>query len=184
MIEKVLWGIRALYYDILTHNIQMPSYIGKPIFISNKKNLKIGKNCRIYPGIRAEIVDKYSYIEIGNNVSIGQNFHIVSYNETLKIGNDVTISGNVFVTNCNHSYTTIGKHVLEQELIFQHTEIGDGCFIGYGAVVQAGTVLGKQCIVGANSVVKGIFPDYSVIVGSPGRIVKHYDFELKEWIKV
>ncbi len=184
MLKKIIWGIRALLYSIIYRNIEMPSYIGKPIYISNSRNVKFGKRCRVYPGIRAELIGNAASVKIGDNVSIGQNFHVVSDKETLKIGNDVTISGNVLITNCDHSYEEIGMHILDQELILQHTEIGDGCFIGYGAVIQAGTVLGKQCIVGANAVVQGTFDDYSVIAGVPARTIKKYDKKTKKWIKV
>lgn len=184
VLRKILWGIRALAYSIAYCKIEFPSYIGKPIYISNPKKLKFGKRCRIYPGLRAEFVGNTSSINIGENVSIGQNFHVVSYIENLKIGNNVTISGNVLITNCDHSYASIDTHILDQPLIMKHTEIGDGCFIGYGAVIQAGTTLGKQCIVGANSVVRGKFPDYSVIAGAPAKIVKMYDRSSKSWLKV
>ena len=48
---------------------------------------------------------------------------------------------------------------------------------------MAGTTLGKQCIVGANSVVKGNYPDYCVIVGAPAKIVKKYNMERCIWQK-
>lgn len=51
------------------------------------------------------------------------------------------------------------------------------------AVIQAGTILGKQCIVGANAVVRGHFPPYCVIVGVPARIVKRYDEKSGAWKK-
>lgn len=51
------------------------------------------------------------------------------------------------------------------------------------AVIQAGTILGKQCIVGSNAVVRGHFPDYCVIVGVPARIVKRYDDKSGVWKK-
>ena len=183
-VAKLFWGIRAVLYKLRFGSIGAPSYIGRPTYISSYKKVFLGKRCRVYPGLRAELVGGNARITVGDNVSIGQNFHVVSYNDNLNIGNDVTISGNVLITNCDHDYKKINVHILEQELIYQKTEIGDGCFIGYGAVVQAGTILGKQCIVGANSVVCGKFPDYSVIVGAPAHIVKMYNSETDEWRKV
>jgi len=53
-----------------------------------------------------------------------------------------------------------------------------------GVAIQAGTVLGKQCIVGANSVVRGVFPDYSVIAGVPARIIKRFNFDKNKWEKI
>lgn len=180
-IMKVFWGLRAMAYKLKLGKISMPSYIGKPVFISRPKQIFCGGGVRIYPGLRAELADKKSRIVLGSNISIGQNFHVVSYEDDLIIGDNVTISGNVFISNCDHDYRKIGVHILEQELIGRKTVISDGCYIGYGAVILAGTVLGKQCIVGANSVVRGEFPDYCVIVGSPGRVVKQYNQEKHIW---
>ena len=171
-IRKIFWGFRAFIYGLFT-TYKMPGYIGKPIYISNLKKMFFGKRVRIYPGLRAEIIKDTGSIEIGENTSIGQNFHIVSNNEKLVIGKNVVISGNVFITNCDHSYDKKDIHIFDQELVTKHTEIGDNCFIGYGAVIQAGTILGKQCIVGANAVVRGKFKDYSVIAGAPAKVIKN-----------
>ena len=51
------------------------------------------------------------------------------------------------------------------------------------STILPGTMLGKHCVVGANSVVRGVFPDYCVIVGTPAIKVKHFDFELNKWIR-
>ena len=50
-------------------------------------------------------------------------------------------------------------------------------------MIQSGTILGKQCIVGANSVVRGQFPDYCVIAGNPAKIIKKYNFNTRKWEK-
>lgn len=171
---KINWGLRSVWYRILLRNIGFPSYIGKPVYVSSWKNIIIGSRFRIYPGLRAEIVNKNSFLKIGENVSIGQNFHVVSYNDELKIGDNVTIAGNVFVTNCDHNYKGIYKSILENELIYKKTVIGDNCFIGNNAVILAGTSLGEGCVVGANAVLKGKYPPYSVIIGVPGKVVKKY----------
>ena len=73
---------------------------------------------------------------------------------------------------------------MEQKRIVKTTSVGKNCFIGFGACIQAGTVLGKQCIVGANSVVRGHYSDYSVIAGVPARVIKRYNAETQKWEKV
>ena len=184
MIFKIFWILRGLIYKPFFGKFAFPSYIGKPIFIGNFKRIFIGKRVRIFLGARIEVVDKNSSIVFEDNISIGQNLHIISGSgQELRIGKNTTFSANVFVTNIDHQYDEINKHILEQPLVSAKTHIGENCFIGYGAVIQAGTILGKQCIVGANAVVRGHFPDYCVIVGVPARIVKRYDEKSGSWKK-
>lgn len=184
MIFKIFWIIRAMLYKPFFGKFGFPSYIGKPIFIGCFKRIFIGKRVRIFPGARIEVVDKNSSIVFENNISIGQNLHIISGSgQELRIGKNTTFSANVFVTNIDHQYNEINKHILEQPFVSAKTYIGENCFIGYGAVIQAGTILGEQCIVGANAVVRGHFPDYCVIVGIPAKIVKRYDEQSGIWRK-
>lgn len=180
---KVFWGIRALLYKPFFARIGAPSYIGKPCFIEGRKKIEIGGRVRIFPGIRMEAIGT-GRIKIGSNTAIEQNVHITSSGSELCIGNNVTILANTFITNLDHQYTDIDKSILEQGAIERETEIGDGCFIGYGAAIQAGTILGNHCVVGAGSVVRGKYPDYSVLVGSPARVVKRYNPSTKCWEKV
>lgn len=182
-IVKYFWVIRAVIYKAWFGKFGNFSYIGKPVILEGTKQVKIGNRVRIYPGVRIEAHGE-GKITIQDNVSIGQNFHITSIGSELVIGKDTTISGNVLITNNDHDYKQIGVHILKQEHLTKETKIGDNCFIGYGAVIQAGTILGRQCIVGANSVVRGEFPDHSVIVGAPARVVKRYNPDSDEWERI
>lgn len=183
-LAKCFWAIRGILYKLKFKKFGNLSYIGKPISLLGVKNVSVGDKVRIYPGVRIETHGDNATIEIKKNVSIGQNFHITSGGPDLIIGENTTISGNVFITNIDHQYQNIDVHILNQEHDIKETKIGSNCFIGYGAAIQAGTILGKQCIVGTNSVVRGVFPDYSVIVGAPARVVKRYNLESEVWEKV
>jgi acetyltransferase-like isoleucine patch superfamily enzyme len=181
-IYKLFWTLRGLIYKLFFHQFGFPSYIGKPIGLLGIRRVVIGRRVRIQPGLRME-THKNGWIKISEDVSIGQNFHIISNQEVLSIGAHTTISACVFITNVDHDYQQIGVHIMLQPMIVKKTEIGENCFIGYGAAIQAGTTLGRQCVVGANSVVRGVFPDYCVIVGAPARIVKRYNAEIQQWQK-
>ncbi|MFZ8967362.1 MAG: acyltransferase, partial [Ilumatobacteraceae bacterium] len=52
--------------------------------------------------------------------------------------------------------------------------IGDGSWLGTGTVVLPGASIGRHVAVGANSVVTGSLPDYSVAVGAPARVIRQY----------
>lgn len=181
-IVKFLWVGRALIYKLFLRRVGNFSYMGKPCFIEGGRNISIGNRTRIFPGIRMEAIGE-GKINIGNNCAIEQNVHIISEGTFLRIGDDATISANCFITNTDHCYEDISKSVMEQRHLLQETEIGDGCFLGYGTAIQAGTKLGKHCIVGAHSVVRGTYDDYCVIVGAPAKVIKKYNLEKDVWEK-
>lgn len=178
---KFIWAARAIVYRISFGKVGKLSYIGKPIFLQGTRNVFIYNRVRIYPGVRFETYGSTGRITIEDNVSIGQNFHATSMGSNLIIGRNSTIAGNVFITNIDHNYREIGKHIMNQEFLVSETVLGENCFIGFGAAMQAGTKLGKHCVVGANSVVRGVYPDYCVIAGVPAKIIRRYNPETQQW---
>ena len=179
-IKKMFWHLNLLFRTYKFKHIGSYCYMGKPLSLVGTQNISLGNRVRIYPGCRME-THKGGQINIEDDCSIAQNFHITSGDSPLVIVKKTTISGNVFITNIDHEYQKIDKHIMEQPMICKKTVIGENCFIGFGAAIQAGTVLGKQCVVGTNAVVRGTYPDYSVIVGVPAKVVKRYNKETGKW---
>jgi len=180
---RFIWLVRGFIYKPFFGKFGAFSYLGKPVFLYNISKIFIGKKVRIYPNVRLEVHGKDSRIEIQDDTRIAQNVHITS-GANLVIGKSTTILANTFITNIDHDYSEIGVNILDQKMIIKETIIGENCFIGIGVAIQAGTILGKQCIVGANSVVRGSFDDYSVLVGSPAKVVKKYNFDSQQWEKI
>ncbi|MGU5659484.1 acyltransferase [Aeromonas veronii] len=173
MIFKIKWLLSALFLSLFLKKIKFPTYFSFPIFFMGLSQVSIGKRVRIFPGARIEVHNDGEII-IEDNVAIGQSFHITSASK-LVIGQGTVISARVFVTNIDHEYQKIDTPILEQGLKISETYIGRNCFIGMGAAIQAGTKLGDNVIVGANSVVRGDFPSHCVIAGAPAKIIKRYD---------
>ncbi|MCP4523615.1 MAG: acyltransferase [Candidatus Gracilibacteria bacterium] len=180
--KKIVWSLRMLVLSLLYKDIKMPGYIGMPILMTGLKNIKLAPYVRILPNSRLEVYGTGT-IDIKANVSIGQGLHITSQG-SLIINSGTVISGNVVITNIDHQYEDISKPVLEQPHDVKETIIGKNCFIGYGAVIQAGTKLGRHCVVGANSVVRGEYPDFSVIAGVPAKIIKRFDTTTNTWLRI
>lgn len=161
------------------------SYIKNPIRITGAGDISIGSNSFVLDGARIEAVHEYNgqlftpEIVIGNNVDIGQNLHLIAA-DTLVISHGVLISGNVYIGDCDHEYKIPGLPVSKQGIKVSKTFIGENCFIGYGAVIQPGSMLGRHCVVGSNAVVrKGVYPDYSVLAGVPAKVIKQNSWERK-----
>lgn len=68
-------------------------------------------------------------------------------------------------------------HISPNAALAGNTEIGEGSHIGIGAVVLPGVKIGKWATIGAGTVVLKDIPDYAVVVGNPGRIIKYTNAE-------
>ena len=118
---KITAFIQKRIYSFTYANFGSNSIIMKPIRVIGKKYISIGNNVSILNGARMEVITKWNDMEynaginIEDNVSIGQNFHIISC-DNLKIGKNTTISGNVFITNIDHEYQDINNHILNQNI--------------------------------------------------------------------
>jgi carbonic anhydrase/acetyltransferase-like protein (isoleucine patch superfamily) len=81
---------------------------------------------------------------------------------------------------------TIGKHVTVGHMVQLHgCTIGDESLIGIGAVVLNGAKIGNNCLVGAGSLVTEgkEFPDGSMILGSPAKVVRQLTPEQIEGLR-
>ncbi|MBL0484820.1 acyltransferase [Aeromonas caviae] len=177
----------AILYRLLCDEFGADSVIISPIKLSFHST-RIGERVYIGHHARIEAIRQHQQhyftprIEIGDDVSIEQRLHLVCIKQ-VSIGKGACISFDVMISDVEHEYREINNYIQRQDLIVNPTTIGEGCFIGSGVKINAGTVLGKQCIVGANSVVRGTFPDYCVIVGTPAKIIKRYCFDSNQWRK-
>ena len=111
---------------------------------------------------------------IGDRCLIGRGSAIVGHYR-IDIGDDVFTGMNVYITDQNHGYEDIEAPIGIQDPEDDPVVIGSGSWIGSGAVVLPGARLGKNCVVAANSVVRGEFPSYSVVAGVPAKVVRFHD---------
>lgn len=71
-------------------------------------------------------------------------------------------------------------HICPNATLGGNVTVGEGTQIGIGAIVIQGIKIGKWCVIGAGAVIIRDIPDYAVVVGNPGRIIKYQDQELFE----
>ncbi len=119
-------------------------------------------------------MDTESVVRIGDRCLIGRGTAIVGH-RAVDIGDDVYTGMNVYITDQNHGYENLDLPIGVQAPTEEPVNIGSGSWIGSGAVILPGAKIGVHVVVGANSVVRGEIPDYSVVVGVPGRVVRRHD---------
>ena len=86
------------------------------------------------------------------------------------IGEYALFAPDVMITASTYRFND-GSPVTKQAMNENDVLIGEDCWIGRGAILLAGTDLGRGVIVGAHSVVRGKFPDNAIIAGSPAKVV-------------
>ena len=110
-----------------------------------------------------------------NNASVWFNAVVRGDNDLITIGEGSNVQdGSVLHTDPGFPLT-IGPHVTIGHKVMLHgCEIGEGSLIGINAVVLNGAKIGKNCLIGANALItegKEI-PDNSMVLGTPGKVVK------------
>jgi acetyltransferase-like isoleucine patch superfamily enzyme len=182
--------LKTFYSLLITkmffHNarlIRRPIYLRgrKSIFGANK--LTTGYNCRF------DLNGKQKTLFIGDYCEMGDNAHIVAHKKIF-IGNNVLIASNVFISDTNHGNyqgstpSSPSTKPNERLLNYNPVFIGDNVWIGQNCVILPGSSIPEGCIIGANSVVNTKFETKNcIIVGSPAKIIKVFDFDKKVWIK-
>ncbi|MFT4046340.1 MAG: gamma carbonic anhydrase family protein [Solimonas sp.] len=120
-------------------------------------------------------------------VSIWFNVVIRGDNDDIVIGENTNIQeGSVLHTDPGLKLT-IGRDCTIGHMVMLHgCTIGDGTLIGIGSVVLNRARIGNHCIVGANSLVTEgkEFPDNSLIVGSPARVVRTLSDQEAQILKI
>ena len=112
---------------------------------------------------------------LGERVSILPGAVVRGDNEPITIGDDSNVQDNAVLHTDPGAPLTLGKGVTVGHQVMLHgCTIGDGALIGIGAVVLNLAVIGKDCLVGAGSVVteRKSFPDRTVILGSPAKAAR------------
>ena len=144
----------------------------KFFFLTINRNLKIGKN--VYIGRNCTISSIYN-LKIGNNIYIGKNVTIEvegSIGDGTVIANSVGIIGKYDhqVKDTNHKAFDAAV-VRENKKLSVPIHIGEGCFIGYGAIILSGVVIGNNSVIAAGSLVTKNIEPYSIVAGNPSKMI-------------
>ena len=121
------------------------------------------------------------HIFLGNRFIINMNCTFVD-NHRIDIGNDVLIASNVQIYTATHSVLPAQRLVPEGDdadgfcrTLARPVRIGDGAWIGGGAILLPGVTVGERSVVGAGSVVTRSIPPGCVAVGNPCRVVRRIE---------
>lgn len=132
---------------------------------------KVGNNVRCASSARFQLTGP---LQIGADTWIGHEVLVVGGDAPVEIGACCDIAPRVLIATGTHQIAPHAAHVAGKGYSLP-IRIGDGCWIGAGAIILGGTTLGAHCIVAAGAVVRGQFPERVLIGGVPARVIKSID---------
>jgi acetyltransferase-like isoleucine patch superfamily enzyme len=187
MLSKIIYYI--FHYPIFKWQlggIGVGSKLLQPI-ISGGKHIFIGRNVYIRKNTwlaadPAATQQTDCRLSIGDGTYIGNFCHIYA-TQKIEIGQKVLLADRVYLSDNLHAYDNIKLPIMDQPVKQMAPVIlKDGCWLGENVCV-IGATIGKNSVVGANSVVTKDVPDYCVAVGSPAKIIKRYNPNSQQWQK-
>lgn len=163
------------------------AFIYRPATIFGASCISLGDQSTILDHAYLNAVEEYAGVRHSPGISIGKEVYIGRYVyltavDQITIGDGSVLSEHVYITDLTHGLSPDAGPIMKQPLESKGpVRIGPGCFLGYRAVVVSGVTLGEHCVVGANSVVTRSFGPFSMLAGSPAKLIKVYSAATGKW---
>jgi acetyltransferase-like isoleucine patch superfamily enzyme len=172
-----LWHLRC-YWRLLMLRLRRPDvvlegmvWLGRKVTLQTRPGygrLIIGR--WVHLGDLTRLRAHEGTLRVGDKVVMGSDNTLNCYLD-LEIGAGVLISDWVYICDFDHVITELGPPIKDQGLVKTPVRIGPGSWLGVKSSVLRGTLIGAGSVLGAHSVARGSYPENSIIVGVPGRVV-------------
>lgn len=187
ILKQLYWRIKTkVWYSLFFNQIGKNTKIIKPLKLDNV-NFIILKN-KVTINAHSWLLalptgNLKPNLQIEEGATIGHFNHITCIDQVY-IGKNVLTADKVYISDNYHGYEDIKLPINEQPIKSKgKVYIGENTWIGENVSIIS-SVVGKNCIIGANSVVTRDIPDYSIAVGSPAKVIKKYNFKTQKWEQV
>jgi acetyltransferase-like isoleucine patch superfamily enzyme len=162
-------------------------YLHQTVQMLGASNVAIGNNTCIgeqtWINVNNRTADEIA-ISIGNNCFIGRRNFFTS-GKNIKIGDyALTAVDCKFICSTHIADNPFVPYITSGTTLDGSICVGANCFFGAGAMVLGNVVIGYGSVIGAGSLVTKDVPPFSLVVGSPAKILRRYSFSKQIWIDV
>jgi len=145
-------------------------YEGVRIIQGHPDSIQIGRGVRLLRNVTLNTLLPKGRLIIGNNVHIGEGTMVTSH-ERIEIQDDVVIGPYNVIVDVDHVCKDRGLPISKQGILAKPICIKEGAWIASHCSILKGITIGRGAVVGAGSVVTRDVPDYTVVAGSPARVL-------------
>lgn len=187
LLKRRLRVVRNHFYSMRFRKVALGRdvFIGPRVHVMGWKNLRIGDFSQIGhdtivqansedPSVSCCKIGRFTVIAAHNFISIGKSVSFGDY--------CVTTPGCNFL-GADHYPHPDKPYLLSGVDCSGTISIGANCFFGVGATVLKNVTIGHGSIIGAASLVTNNVPPFSLVFGSPARVVKRYRRCVSEWVE-
>ena len=177
-------GVRRYAKDDFMHRLRRRwtlrgiASAGRDVFVEanvrilrHPENVRLGERVMLKEGARICPTNPAATISIGAWTTVGHHSFIFA-TEGVEIGSDCLIAPFCYIIDNEHGIEP-GTLIRNQPMTAQRVVIGDGVWLGTGAVVTKGVRIGAGAVIGARSVVTADVPENAIVVGVPGRVIRY-----------
>lgn len=111
------------------------------------------------------------HVRLGPKVVMGRDNVVNGYLD-IEIGQDALLSDWIYIADFDHRYDDLTTPIRKQGILKTPVRIGADVWIGEKTSIFRGADIGTGCVIGSQTLVKGVIPPFSVAVGRPARVVK------------
>ena len=145
---------------------------GVQLEIARNARLVLGRWSWVGHGCKIRIHD--GEVRIGAKTVLGQECTISAY-QRVAIGHECVIADRVMLIDFDHGVVEVDRPIRLQGIYKRDVQVGNNCWIGYGACILRGVTIGDNAIVGTSAVVTKSLPDNAVAAGVPARVIRMRD---------
>lgn len=168
----------TLYARYLSHRLRHPHvelqgmvFLGRKVELKARKGhgrLQLGPWCWI--GSTNKLRAHEGNLRLGPKVVMGRDNVVNTYLD-IEIGQNALLGDWIYVCDFDHVYADPGVPIKKQGLVKSPTRIGEDVWVGEKASILRGADVGSGSIVASQALVKDAIPPFSVIVGTPARVI-------------
>lgn len=191
-VKKLRFAIRYLTHKLFSgfHHLGWKVVFETNVTIRGARYMHLGNNVGIDSNAVLYVINHPKYkaktprliIEDGTGIGIGA---VILVLNLVHIKRNVMIGPNVVLADFNHSYQDVNLPIKTQGMgNGKPIIVEEGAWIGANVTICSGVTIGRNSVIGANSVVKDDIPGYSLAVGAPAKVVKKYNPKTQRWERI
>jgi acetyltransferase-like isoleucine patch superfamily enzyme len=142
---------------------------GCTLEVGQKGTLELGRWSWIGHG--SKIRSHEGTVSIGAKTVLGQECTISSY-QRVSIGRECVIADRVMLIDFDHGMVEVERPIRLQGIYKRDVHVGNNVWIGYGACILRGVIVGDNAVIGTNAVVTKDVPANAVVGGVPARVIR------------